>query len=203
MTSASVSPDERQTRRRKHVRSGFTLMELMTVVVIVGVLSAMAVPTFSNYIYKSRTAEATEFLGVIRLREEAYRAEFGLYCPTLAVANTPTDVASLDTKANLVPDPSTTRNVAKPFVSTPEWLQLGARPTGDVRFGYGVVAGNSANLPPAVPYGFLPDYWFIARGMADLDADGEYVIFETYSGSKGIYIGDTQTPSAPIAKGWE
>jgi len=92
----------------KHRQRGFSLMELMTVVVIVGVLSAMAIPTFSDYIYKSRATEATEFLGVMRLREEAYRAEFGAYCPTLPPEKFPTAVGSLDTKGNLVPDPSTT-----------------------------------------------------------------------------------------------
>src|SRR3982751_5824715 len=85
--------------------AGFSLMELMTVVVIVGILSAMAIPTFSDYVYKSRATEATEFLGVIRLREEAYRAEFGGCCAT--VTTSPTVVTSLDTKANLNPDPST------------------------------------------------------------------------------------------------
>lgn len=164
----------------------------------------MAIPTFTNYIYKSRTTEATEFLGVIGLREEAYRAEFGVYCPTLAADQSPSDPGSLGTRTNFVPDPSTTHSEAKAFVPTAEWLQLGARPSGPVRFGYAVAAGVPANAP-GDPYGFslAPDYWFISRAMADLDADGSYVIFETYSGSKGVYIGDTATPSKPIAKGWE
>jgi prepilin-type N-terminal cleavage/methylation domain-containing protein len=192
---------ETGTRERT---SGFTLMELMTVVVIVGVLSAIAVPTFSNYIYKSRATEATEFLGVIRLREEAYRSEFGAYCPTLTPAQSPMVVESLDTKSYLVPDPSTTGRNTKLFAATDQWRQLGARPSGPVRFGYGVAAGPPTTLPN-VKYGFAtrPDFWFVARAMGDLDGDGEYVIFETYSASKGIYIGDDKTPSAPIAKGWE
>jgi prepilin-type N-terminal cleavage/methylation domain-containing protein len=81
--------DARRARRRQ--RQGFSLMELMTVVAIVGILSAVAIPTFSDYIYKSRTSEATEFLGVIRLREESYRAEFGVYCSTMTTA-TATDL---------------------------------------------------------------------------------------------------------------
>ncbi|HEX4354920.1 MAG TPA: prepilin-type N-terminal cleavage/methylation domain-containing protein, partial [Polyangiales bacterium] len=131
----------RRARLRRSRRQGFSLMELMTVVAIVGILSAIAIPTFSDYVYKARTAEATEFLGVIRLREESYRAEFGAYCPTLASAATPNDPTSLNTLSNLVPDPSTTKRNPKPFVSTTPWLQLGARPTSDVRFGYGVAAG--------------------------------------------------------------
>jgi prepilin-type N-terminal cleavage/methylation domain-containing protein len=187
--------------RGRTASAGFSLMELMTVVVIVGVLSALAVPTFSNYIYKSRTTEATEFLGVIRLREEAYRAEFGGYCPTLSTS--PNVVTSLDTKANLVPDPSTTGRNTKVFAPTAQWQQLGARPSGPVRFGYGVVAGTPADLPTGLGFEARPDFWFVARAMGNLDGDSDYVIFETYSASKGIYIGDDKTPSAPIAKGWE
>ena len=97
----------RERRRVKASAHGFTLMELMTVVIIVGILSAIAVPTFSNYIYKARASEATEFLGVIRLREESYRSEFGVYCPT--IASNGNSVSSLDTPSNLVPDPTTTQ----------------------------------------------------------------------------------------------
>lgn len=182
---------------------GFSLMELMTVVVIVGVLSAMAIPTFSDYVYKSRATEATEFLGVIRLREESYRAEFGAYCPTLPASAFPTALTSLDTKSNLVPDPSTTGRNSKLWAPTATWRQLGASPSGAVRFGYGVVAGDPSNLPGGgLGFETRPDFWWIGRAVGDLDGDSTYVMFETYSGSKGIYIGNYPT-GGPIAKGWE
>ncbi len=180
-------------------------MELMTVVVIVGVLSAMAIPTFSDYVYKSRATEATEFLGVIRLREESYRSEFGAYCPTLPAASFPSQLTSLDTKSNLTPDPSTTGRDTTFWTSTAEWRQLGAAPSGPVRFGYGVVAGDPStisNLPTTLGFQTRPDFWWVARAVGDLDGDGTYVMFETYSGSKGIFIGSY--PGAVVnAKGWE
>jgi type II secretory pathway pseudopilin PulG len=177
-------------------------MELMTVVVIVGVLSAMAVPTFSDYVYKSRATEATEFLGVIRLREEAYRSEFGAYCPTVASDKQPEKLSSLDTKSNLLPDPSTTRRETKFFNASLEWRQLGASPSGPVRFGYGVVAGTPAQIPTGMGFEARQDFWWVARAVGDLDADGTYVMFETYSASKGIFIGE-YTSAKPISKGWE
>ena len=161
----------------------------------------MAIPTFSDYVYKSRTTEATEFLGLIRLREESYRAEFGAYCPT--IATDPTKVETLDTKSNLVPDPSTTGRDTKPFTPTAEWRQLGATPSGPVRFGYGVVAGTPTQLPTGLGFETRPDFWWVARAVGDLDADGSFVMFETYSSSKGIYIGTYGSTSTPIAKGWE
>jgi prepilin-type N-terminal cleavage/methylation domain-containing protein len=42
--------------------SGFTLVELMIVVAIIGILAAVAIPAFSKYIKKSRTAEASQTL---------------------------------------------------------------------------------------------------------------------------------------------
>jgi prepilin-type N-terminal cleavage/methylation domain-containing protein len=184
-------------------RQGFSLMELMTVVTIVGILSAIAIPTFSDYVYKSRTSEATEFLGVIRLREESYRAEFGVYCPTLPSTATPNAATSLNDITNLVPNPSTTKRDPKPFVSTAQWLQLGARPSGPVRFGYGVAAGTPAD---AADQGLgwttaNADFWFVARATGDLDADGTYVTFEIYSATKGVWIGGPD--GKENAKGWE
>jgi prepilin-type N-terminal cleavage/methylation domain-containing protein len=189
----------KSTRARSE---GFSLMELMTVVVIVGVLSAMAIPTFSDYVYKSRATEATEFLGVIRLREEAYRSEFGAYCPTLPSDQQPNKLTSLDTKSNLIPDPSTTRRENTFFLGSKEWRQLGASPSGPVRFGYGVVAGDPSDAPSGLGFETRLDFWWVARAVGDLDADGTYVMFETYSGNKNIFIGDYSN-AKPIEKGWE
>ncbi|MFQ5588300.1 MAG: type IV pilin protein [Nitrospiria bacterium] len=55
--------------KNKH---GFTLIELMIVVVIVGVLVAIAVPNFLNYQAKAQQAEARTSLGAIYLNMTAY-----------------------------------------------------------------------------------------------------------------------------------
>ena len=59
---------------------GFTLAELLMVVVILGILSAIALPQFAPQKEKAYVAEAVGILGSIRQLEEAYRLENGTYC---------------------------------------------------------------------------------------------------------------------------
>ena len=51
---------------------GFTLVELMIVVVIIGVLAAIAYPSYQSYIRKSKRADAHALLTEIAAREERY-----------------------------------------------------------------------------------------------------------------------------------
>ena len=76
---------------------GFTLIELLVVIVIVGILSAVAIPQFLNQVRRSRTAEAQAALTAVGRGSEVYRLDVGLYpdnytriqfgCPTTTGAD--------------------------------------------------------------------------------------------------------------------
>ena len=58
---------------------GFTLIELMVVVAIIGILSAIAIPNFMNYMCKAKQLEAKKNLSILRSCEEAYKAVHDTY----------------------------------------------------------------------------------------------------------------------------
>lgn len=59
--------------------AGFTLLELMIVVAIIGVLVALAAPNFARYQAKARQSEAKLALGAIYTGEKSFFAEYSAY----------------------------------------------------------------------------------------------------------------------------
>lgn len=54
---------------------GFTLIELLVVIIIIGILSAIALPSFLNQANKAKQAEAKQYLSAINKAQQAYYLE--------------------------------------------------------------------------------------------------------------------------------
>ncbi len=133
-------------------RQGFTLIELMIVVAIIGVLAAIAIPNFLRFQLRARAGEGKLNLEAIRTAQDSYFAEVGTF---------QTWALSPAAPPNSQKTPWTTCPNSPPQAGDPGYCFVGWEPEGDVYFNY-VVATNSAP----------PSNQFFAVAESDIDGDG-------------------------------
>jgi len=128
-------------------KKGFTLIELMIVVAIIGILAAIAIPNFLGFQLKSKSSEGKVNIAAIRTAEESFLAEFGNY---VAAAVTP---AAIPGSAKQ-PWP-----IVAGVAGVDDFNQLGWSPEGQVFFQYQV---TTVSATPSA---------YTISAVADIDAD--------------------------------
>lgn len=63
----------------KHISKGFTLIEVMIVVVIIGILASIAYPSYQEYVRRTNRAEGQAFLQDLAARQERYFSQNNSY----------------------------------------------------------------------------------------------------------------------------
>ena len=125
-------------------RKGFTLVELMIVVAIIGILAAIAVPTFGVMQYRAKRAEVPSNVDGIKTAEMGYEAAFDRF---LTASDHPG-----------------AGGISKKTVDwaggNADYQKLGWAPDGDVRGSYVVVTTTSGSSD------------FTVTGVADVDNNG-------------------------------
>ncbi|HWR97267.1 MAG TPA: prepilin-type N-terminal cleavage/methylation domain-containing protein [Candidatus Methanoperedens sp.] len=137
---------------------GFTLVELMIVVAIVGLLSAIAIPNFMRMRERAKIAEAKANLGAIRVTETAYFSEYNRY-----VGNQPQN-----------PDRTADPPARFTWTNGTRFSILGFAPDGRLYFSYAL---GGADFP-------LDN--FTAEAHGDLDGNGSWSLWSIMSGDKEI-----------------
>lgn len=166
---------------------GFTLMELMVVVAVVGILAAIAIPTYMSSVRRSYLNEVNAGFAAMKNAEEGFLTANGCY---VDAAPWPAGIPARGTPV-----------VWDPVPATSAWVGSGlnVRPDRMVRFQYQVYASNAwnsgcgvtnlrtyigvdrgsaagtvgcVNATNLIPISVFPTNWYVLVARGDLNGNG-------------------------------
>lgn len=180
-------PHRENGMTRMHVKGaqGFTLVELMIVVAILGVLASVAIPSFVDYQLRSKRAEAYVNLGALSKTQKSYFAEYNTFISVLAEPLGATAIPPNPMKRD-------STGVSAAFAD------VGWQPEGDVFYDYDTVTSVS---DPARCSLCIVGECFTSAAYGDLDGDLvlSVILYAQSDGAGGFcetWLGGNRAPPA-------
>jgi type IV pilus assembly protein PilA len=151
---------------------GFTLVELMIVVAIVGILSMLAVVGYRKLVQSSHVSEATGMVQNIRVAQEGYHSETQQY------ANVSPSLVSYYPAAPTYGSFTVWGGPCGGNCTGVPWSALPVHADGPVTFGYATMAGSAGDAIPASPNVAVNVFpanvstdWYVVAADGDLDGN--------------------------------
>jgi prepilin-type N-terminal cleavage/methylation domain-containing protein len=174
-----------RSRRAKPHQRAFTLVELMTVVAILGILSAVAVTLVRGHMRAAKTTSALAGVGWVKSGQTAFRSEHGQF---LDCSGTTAKYYPMETPGTRV------YSWVQSHQDYARWAALGLPKDGGTQFGYLVNAGLAGQAYPLLQTAVQPtippsaDPWYVIQFASDLDGDGVLMKGVASSVNAEVYV---------------